>query len=227
MSEDDRFGGSATPPQPPPSQFGSPPPPDPFGAPPPPDPFGAPPASGQPLYPSQQYPSTPRRGLPVWAIVAICVPVGLVVLGILAAIAIPMFLNARSTPVMPTSVAGVARSTDAGMTKAADNIHTRVSEQNPKAKVDAAGYGSLAAGYLLMSMNRRVDPAVEFSELGVTDGQLSFGEVRCGANARLHLSLCLRNGLRGSIELFQLGDVKLSALAAKADAAWAEQPFGH
>ena len=167
-----------------------------------------------------------RRGLPVWAIVAICVPAGLVVLGILAAIAIPVFLNQRSTPVMPDSIRGVARSTDPAMTQAVDEIKKQVLKQNPGHKVGTAGYGSLDAGYVLMGTNMRVDGASEFASLGVTGGQTSFGDDQCGTNTANRASLCVHVGIRGSIEVLQFGTADLSQLAAETDKVWAAQPFG-
>jgi hypothetical protein len=99
---------AASPGQPAPGQY-SPPPPAPPG------PFGAPPPYGPPAYPAP-----PRSGLPVWAIVAICVPVAFVMLGILAAIAIPVFLNQRDKAVaaatsvsLPDEIAGLSPSGEA------------------------------------------------------------------------------------------------------------------
>jgi hypothetical protein len=199
-----------------------PPPPGQFGPPPPQVPFGGPPAYGQPPYPPVK-----RSGLPVWAIVAICVPAGVVVIAILAAIAIPVFLNQRSTPVMPASLGGASRSSDPTMTHAVDGVHTQLSKQNPGAKVDVAGYGSLATGYLLMGLNRRVDGPREFSDFGVTTALTSFGEVQCGTSND-HASLCLHTGTRGTVEVAQFGPSAgdLAQLAAETNKVWAEQPFG-
>ena len=195
-------------------------PPSQFGAPPPHVPFGAPAGYGQPPYPPVQ-----RRGLPVWAIVAICVPVVVVVLGVLAAIAIPVFLNQRSTPVMPDSIRGVARSTDPAMTQAVDTVRKQLTQQNPGRKVDAAGYGTIDAGYLLIGMNLRVDAAREFGDFGITSALTSFGDVQCGTSTD-HASLCLHAGTRGTIEVAQFGGGDVSQLAAETATVWSAQHFG-
>lgn len=90
---------------PPAGQFG-PPPVAPFGA-------GSPAVYAP--YPAVQQ----RGGLPGWAIAAICVPVVLIVMAILAAIAIPTFLDQRerasaeaTTITLPEAVEGLPRSTD-------------------------------------------------------------------------------------------------------------------
>jgi hypothetical protein len=254
MSEDSRFGGSsgtqaghggqdfgffAQAAVGAPSQFGGPP--DPvtqrFSAPPPqpaPGQLGPPPSPLAPSWPvaapgpgPQPYPPAPRRGLPVWAIVAICVPGSLIVLAILAAIAIPVFLNLRSTPVMPDSIGGVARSTDANMARSAAQIRDRLSRQNPGSKIDAAGYGTFQSGYLLVSANLRMNPSQEFGALGSTIAPAAFGQTQCATNAASHVSLCVRTGTRGSVELLAPGGSELSQLAADTDQAWAAQPFGN
>jgi hypothetical protein len=207
-----QFGppASPVPQQPAPAQFG-----------PPASPVAAPGQFGPPPYPPVQ-----RRGLPVWAIVAICVPAAFVVLGILAAIAIPVFLNQRSTPVMPNSISGVPRSTDPAMTQAVDEVKKQVLKQNPGHKVDTAGYGSLDAGYVVMGTNMRVNGASEFASLGLTSGQTSFGDDQCATNAANRASLCVHVGTRGSIEVLQFGTTELSTLAAQTDKVWSAQPFG-
>ena len=59
-------------------------------------------------------------GLPTWAIVAICVPVGFVILAVLAAIAVPVFVNQRDKAVVaattvstPAQISGMSASTNA------------------------------------------------------------------------------------------------------------------
>jgi hypothetical protein len=234
MTEDSRFSGSSgTPagsdgadqdfgfftsaPAAAPTQFG--PPPAPLA---PPVPYGPPPAYGQPPYPPVQ-----RSGLPVWAIVAICVPAALVVLGILAAIAIPVFLNQRSKPVMPASIRGVPRSTDTNLTDTATQIRDRMSRENPHSLTDAASYGTAKSGYVLVGANLRINPSQEFGDLASTGGLMSFGATQCATNAQSHVSLCVHTGTRGSVELVALGGSDLAQLAADTDKAWSAQPFGH
>jgi type II secretory pathway pseudopilin PulG len=121
--------GAAQQPPPAPGQFG-PPPPAPFGTP---APFGAPPAFGAPAFGQAPYPAPRRRGLPVWAIVAISVPAALVVLGILAAVAIPVFLNQRdkatvaATSVsMPTQINAMSTSTNAALRAQVQNLFSSI-----------------------------------------------------------------------------------------------------
>jgi hypothetical protein len=109
-----QFGGSG--------QFGGP---GQFGAP---APFGAPMTYGPP-----SYPAAPRRGLPVWAIVAICVPAALVVLGILAAVAVPVFLNQRdkavaaaTTVAMPPQINGMATSANASVRAQVQDLFSKM-----------------------------------------------------------------------------------------------------
>jgi len=114
----------------------------------PPGPAGAP-IRGQILPPgnwnyAQSIPPQ-RSGLPGWAIALIAGGVGFVVLGILAAIAIPVFLSQRgkaewqsTTVSLPASVAGQDRNTSAAATKLAAGF---ASEGVP---VDSVGlYGPL------------------------------------------------------------------------------------
>jgi type II secretory pathway pseudopilin PulG len=94
---------------PPPSQFGAAPS----------APLGTAPtvyAGPPPAYTA--YPHSGKSGLPVWAIVLIAVPAFFVVLGILAAIAIPVFLNQRAkgldadtTVAYPASIQNLQRET--------------------------------------------------------------------------------------------------------------------
>jgi hypothetical protein len=206
---------------PPPPQFGPPPPQ--FGPPPP--QFGAPASFGaQPTYGPPPYPPAPRRGLPAWAIVAICVPAGLVVLGILAAIAIPVFLNHRNAPLMPDTLGGLSIATESTMTQTADEVRKEVTKQNPGRKVDVASYGTVQTGYLLMGLNVRVDSTREFRDLGATGAPVTIGEVQCATGTE-RISMCLRTGLRGSVEVMRFGTTDLSQLAAVTQEAWAEQPF--
>ncbi len=73
-----------------------------------------------PVYPTSLpgYPTAPppQTGLPAWAIVALCVPVVFIVIAILAAVAIPTFLNqreeaiaAKTTVTLPETVEGLER----------------------------------------------------------------------------------------------------------------------
>jgi hypothetical protein len=234
MSEHDRFGGSlgATGGQPadqPAGQsYGIPGPSMPgqapqgqFGAvPPPPPPFGA-----AAIYAQPSYAPAPRRGLPVWAIVAICVPVALVAVGVLAAIAIPVLVNQRSAPVMPATLGGLSVATDPTMTQGVADVRKELTTKNAGHKVDAAGYGSTDAGYLLMGLNVRIDSAREFRGVGATSAPTMFGDVQCAVGAN-RISLCLHTEFRGTVEVLRLGDTDLSALAAATDEAWAAQPFG-
>jgi hypothetical protein len=167
-----------------------------------------------------------RRGLPVWAIVAICVPAGLVVLGILAAIAIPVFLNARSTPVTPDTLGGLSTSADPLLNQAVDIIKTDLARRNPGVKTKAAAYGTLADGYVLVSFAARVSHDQEFRDLGATTAVQSFGDVQCAANATAHTSLCLRGGLRGTVELVAFGSPNITRLASVTGEAWSAQSFG-
>jgi hypothetical protein len=77
--------------------------------------------AGQPSAPDpqQSYPPVRRPGRPPWAIVAICVPAVLVSFAILAAVAIPTFLNQRdkaiaaeTTVAMPVELVGLPPSPD-------------------------------------------------------------------------------------------------------------------
>jgi hypothetical protein len=199
-------------------QFGPPP----AARPAPPVAHGSPPVYGQP-----PYPPAPRGGLPVWAIVAICVPAALVVLGILAAIAIPVFLNQRSTPVMPDSIRGVSRSTDPAMTDTAAHSRDQLRRANPGAKIDAAVYGTSRSGYVLIGANLRMNPSQEFGTLGATDAPMYFGTTQCATAAQSHVSLCVHIGTRGSVELLALGGSNLSQLATDTAKAWSAQPFGN
>jgi hypothetical protein len=210
----------ALPSQPAPAQFGPPP-----GAP------MAPPASYGPapgyLAPPP-YPPVQRSGLPVWAIVAICVPAGLVVLGILAAIAIPVFLNQRSTPVAPQQLGGLTMTTDPQLKNAVSSVRDELARHDQNVKTSAAGYGTLTDGFVLMAFNARVDPAREFRDLGATTPPQSFGNVQCATNTTDHASMCLRTSLRGSVEVAAFGDAPdFTRLAAVTDEAWSAQPYAN
>ena len=168
-----------------------------------------------------------RSGLPVRAIFAICVPVGLVVVAILAAIAIPVFLNQRSAPVVPDSLGGLARSTGPG-TETVERARQQLSKQIPGGEVGMALYGTTSTGYLLMAVHPPVDQAREFAEFGLTGAPTSFGDVQCASNPARHASACLRSGARGSVEVLQFrADSDLAQLAAVTGAAWSAQPFGN
>jgi hypothetical protein len=109
---------------PPPSQFAAPP--SPFAA--PPSPFGAPLVTpfgtAPPAYAT--YPAVQQRGgIPGWLIALIAVVVGFVIIAVLAAVAIPVFLDQRAKAtaagstipeapaiVLPATVEGLSRSTD-------------------------------------------------------------------------------------------------------------------
>jgi hypothetical protein len=85
--------------------------------PPAPAPFGTPGPSGGPV-PPPPLTAPPKSGLPVWAIVLIGVG-GLFALGIVASVALPVFLNSRqhsqlaaTTVSTPTTLLGLPRSTD-------------------------------------------------------------------------------------------------------------------
>jgi hypothetical protein len=242
MGEDSRFGGSfggsagagsnndrdlgffaggpppapAAPYVPPPSQYGGPP--TQYGA--PPTQYGAPPMFGPGPYSPQQ-----RSGLPVWAIVAICVPVGLIVLGILAAIAIPVFLNQRNTPVTPDRLGGLGRSTDPVMNGTLDSMQGLLSK-NTRVKSAAAAYGVVAEGYVLIAFNAHADADAEFRDLGATTPVQSFGDVQCATDAGARATLCLRTGPRGAVEVVAFGSPDVTRLAAVTDEAWRAQPFG-
>ena len=102
------FGAPSAPSAPPPSQFA--PPPNQLGTAPV-APFG----SGAPAvyapYPALQQ----RGGIPGWAIALIAVAASLFVVMVLAAIAIPVFLNQRAkaaTPHIPQQLFGMSRSSD-------------------------------------------------------------------------------------------------------------------
>jgi hypothetical protein len=231
---DDRFGGSAPSaapaasaeafdgPPPGAGALGGPPPPGQFGGPPPPGQFGGPP----PIYAAPEYSPGKRGGLPVWAIVAICIPAGLVVLGILAAIAIPVFLNQRNTPVAPATLGGLATSTDPQMNTAVSSIRTELAKRNQSVKSKVAGYGGLRTGYVLMSFGARVDAKGEFQDLGATTPAVTIGDEQCASNPANNVSMCLRTSLRGGVEVASFGQVDLTKLAAITDEAWKAQPFG-
>ena len=86
-------------------------------------PFAAPEYTPMPYQPA----GVPRSGLPAWVIIAICVPVVLVVVGILAAVAIPVFLDQRTKATTAGEAAGAATTTTvalpdtfAGLDRSAD-----------------------------------------------------------------------------------------------------------
>jgi hypothetical protein len=194
---------------------------------PPPSPLAQPWQSGPPAAPGQPYPAVARRGLPAWAIVAICVPVGFIFLGILAAIAIPVFLNARSTPVMPESVHGVGRTSDPVLTQNMRNVRDGLLRKNPGSKIDVAGYGAMNSGYVVVGANLRLDATREFTSMGSSAAPMLFGEIQCGTNISSHISMCLRVGTRGSVEVMAIGGSDLSELAVETSKVWSAQPFGN
>jgi hypothetical protein len=209
MSEDDRFGGGSGPwvdatPSPiaPPAQF-----------------------AADAAYGQSPYAPVRRRRLPTWAIVAICVPGGFVVLMILAAIAIPVVLNLRSAPVMPDSVGGLTRSTDPGVINVVEQLRKQATSQQSRGKMRVAGYGTVSSGYLVLGLNGRIDETKEFSDLGATEAPKSFGDVRCASSKARTASACLRTATQGSIEIVRLGTDDLSLLATETAKAWAAQPF--
>jgi hypothetical protein len=165
--------------------------------------------------------------MPVWLIVAICVPVGLIFVGILAAIAIPVFLNQRSTPVMPDNVRGVARTTDPVLTQTAQSTRDGLLRNNPKGKIDVAGYGDMKSGYVVVGANLRMNAAQEFGSMGNDVAPTAFGEIECATDTRSHVSMCLRVGTRGSVEVMAIGGSELSDLALETSKVWGAQPYGN
>jgi hypothetical protein len=189
-------------------------------------PFG-PPAQRYPGgYPQQPYGPPKRGGLPGWAIVAICVPLAFVAIGILAAIAIPVFLNVRNTPVAPDQLGGVSVSADPQMNQTVASISNELAKEAPNAKRVVAGYGTPDHGFFLMAFNYRVDTDQEFRDLGASGTWQLFGDARCATSANGDTSLCLHTSLRGAVEVAAFGTVDLAMLAAVTDEAWAAQPFG-
>jgi hypothetical protein len=235
MGEDSRFGGSfggsagagsnndrevgffaggpapapAAPYVPPHSQYGAPP-----------TQYGAPPMFGPGPYSPPQ-----RSGLPVWAIVAICVPAALIVVGILAAIAIPVFLNQRNTPVTPDRLGGLSRSTDPVLNGALDSMQGLLGK-NTGVRSTAAAYGVVAEGYVLVAFNANTAADAQFRDLGATTPVQSFGDVQCATNTGAPATLCLRTGPRGTVEVVAFGSPDVTRLAAVTDEAWRAQPFG-
>jgi hypothetical protein len=225
------FGGAPAPPpsgSPAPSRFSAPSV-NQFGSPPaapqfaPPVQFNAP--GG---FPQQPYAYGPpkRGGLPVWAIVAICVPLAFIGIGILAAIAIPVFLNSRSAPVAPAQLGGLSQSTDPQMNRAVESISRELGKDAPGVKTEIAGYGTLTGGYVLLAFSTRVDPDGEFRDLGATGTWQIFGDVQCATSANGDTSMCMHTSLRGAVEVATFGTVDLAKLAVVTDEAWAAQPFG-
>jgi hypothetical protein len=241
MSQDNQFGGfggtpsggsraadeygffASGPPGPPsPAPVSSPP-----QAPQPQSPVGAALAPGSPFAPA--YRPAGRRVLPVWAIVsivAICVLASFVVLGIVAAIAIPVFLNAHNTPVAPATLGGISRTADPQMSQTVVGAQADARAHNPHIKSLAAGYGTLPSGYLLLSIATPLSYDRELGGLGATTPVRSFGDVRCVSAPSSNTNVCMRVGTRGSVEVASFGTVDLSALAAATDEAWGAQPFG-
>jgi hypothetical protein len=214
---------------PPAPQFGGPPAAAPFDGPPPAPPFGPPGQVNAPGgFPQQPYAYGPpkRRGLPVWAIVAIAVPIAFIGIGILAAIAIPVFLNARSTPVAPAQLGGLSMSTDPQMNGAVTAISNELAKDGPGVKREIAGYGTLSGGYVLMAFNARLDTDKEFRDLGASGAWQNFGDVQCATSGDGHTNVCLHTSLRGAVEVAAFGPVDLTTLARVTDEAWAAQPFG-
>jgi hypothetical protein len=216
-----QFGSTPPAPFDPPAQFTGP-----GGYPQPPHAYGPP----QPYAygPPQPYAYGPPRrgGLPVWAIIAICVPTVFIVLGILAAIAIPVFLNVRNTPVAPDQLGGLTASTDPQMTQAVASIRNSVAKENPRVKREVAGYGTLTRGYVLVAFNTRVNPEQEFRDFGASESRQIFNDVQCATSATDDTSVCLHTSTRGAVEVAAFGTVDLAKLAAVTDEAWAAQPFG-
>jgi hypothetical protein len=190
-------------------------------------PFGPPPqVYGPGGYPPQPYGPPKRGGLPVWAIVAICVPTVFIVLGILAAIAIPVFLNVRNTPVAPDQLGGLSASTDPQMNRTVEAISKGLANDAKGVKTEVAGYGTLSGGYVLLAFSTRVDPDGEFRDLGATGTWQIFGDVQCATSANGDTSMCMHTSLRGAVEVATFGTVDLAKLAVVTDEAWAAQPFG-
>jgi hypothetical protein len=194
---------------------------------PPPSPLAQPWQSGPPPAPGQAYALAPRSGMPAWAIVAICVPVGLIFIGILAAIAIPVFLNQRSTPVMPDTVRGIARTTDPLLTKTTQSIRDGLLRDNPGSKIDVAGYGDMKSGFVVMGANLRMNAAREFGSMGNSVAPpTAFGEIECASSPTSRVSMCLRVGTRGSVDVMAIGGSDLSELATETSKVWSAQPYG-
>jgi hypothetical protein len=110
----------------------------------PPQPVGVPPGW---THSQQGYGPTPppRAGLPIWLVALIATAMALVILGILAAIAIPVFISQKAksewsatTVALPASVAGLDRITGA---EADALIKTLV--QPPLEAKDIGAYGTL------------------------------------------------------------------------------------
>jgi hypothetical protein len=175
-------------------------------------------------------PAATSRHLPRWVIVGVCMPLTIVVLGILgilAVSAVPHHGSNKNMPVLPDSLDGNRRNDDLNTMK-----HRResVNEEGSETRMDTAFYGGQ---YLLTAYyNENVDAAQKFGQIGLVGAPTSFGRVLCGsspATDRLPagtFNLCLREGTRGYVTLLQTqGDGPLSDLAGLTNDVWSAQPF--
>jgi hypothetical protein len=189
---------------------------------PPPAPYGAPAGQWPP-----PYATAPRRGLPVGAIVAICVLGSLVVLGILSAIAIPVFLQQRSTPRMPQSLAGQQVSTDPALQATRDAVLSQMTKVNPTARIRIEAFGDRRLGYLAVTTDTPIDAATELRAMRAAP-PFHLGEIVCGTDETGTVA-CVRTGTRGAVEVLQVSDSGLAgdvaAVAASTEVLWRAQPF--
>jgi hypothetical protein len=157
-----QFGGPAAQPGAPTNQFG--PPTDQFGS--PPNQFGPPPPTqvgaranqfGTPVAAPpgwQAAPAARRGGLPGWAIGLIVGAAGLVVLSILAAVAVPVFLNQRAKAVyqattmqFPGAVDGLTRNAaDPTAERLAAAVQRQADAQQGLFVMRGAAYGDATSG---------------------------------------------------------------------------------
>jgi hypothetical protein len=190
----------------------------PYGAP----PFGPPPYGPPPF----GHPPTGRPGLPGWGIALIAGGSIVLILAVLSVIAIPVLLSQRSTPVTPEQLGGLGRSTDPQLTSAETDIHNDVVRLNPGVRTATAVYGTMTAGYVLLSLAAPLDTAQELHNLGGTSPPVNFGDVLCATNASTQTSACVRTSARGSVEVATFTSADLARLAVITREAWRAQPFG-
>lgn len=137
-------------------------------------------------------------------------------------------MNAEKPIVVPTSLGGLDKSTDASITSQADQLRTSLGQSIHGAKFDVGAYGGADAGAIaILVAARNGGSADEFfsgiksSGLDVSD-QTKVGDSSCVTASSEQVTICLRSS-SGLMVAVVLSGTDQSKAAGMVDEAWAKQ----
>ena len=151
------------------------------------------------------------------------------VLGILAAIAIPVFLNQRSTPVTPDDRPRPRSKHRSGADPDDAEPPSWIAPGQPGKQGRRGGLRRHEVGLRGHRVRTCGSTPPRSSARWATRLHRTRRSVRSSArrNAASHVSMCLRIGTRGSIEVMAIGGSDLSQLAIETSKVWDAQPYGN